>query len=68
MSTYNSISPVSLKQEFLMQTKSDKKVNAAFNDLWMLYRNFFDDSSFFNYTVQGYLNKESEDKGIKLFR
>ena len=68
MSTYNSISPVSLKEEFLKQTKSDKIVNAAFNNLWMLYRNFFEDSSFFNYTVQGYLNKESEEKGIRLFK
>jgi len=51
-----------------MQTKYDKKVNGAFNDLWTLHRNFFESTNFFNYTVQGYLNKESDEKGISLFK
>ena len=68
MSTYNSITTSNLKKEFMMQSKYDKKVNSAFNDLWVSHRNFFDDCSFFNYTVQGYLNKEPEENRIKLFK
>ena len=47
--------------------KEDPKINKAFNELWLYHRNFYNNIHFFNYTVQGFLSKENEDKGYKLW-
>jgi len=67
LSSYISISPSSFQEDFIDEIKEDPKLNKAFTDLWLLHRNFYPNTNFFNYTVQGYINKATEEKKYKLF-
>ena len=66
LSTYNSIISTNLKEVFMNETKDNKDINSSFNNLWSFHRNFYGNSSFFNYTLQGHLVKCME--AMKLFK